>query len=94
LQEPDPLRAFFSHDLQVWERGYLVQAVATTEAVVGVLLLSGRFLPLALVVFAPILFHIFLQFAGVEAALAAAVFYGHLVWIQRDRFSDILTPQE
>lgn len=49
------------------ETGYLLQAVAITEITVGLLLLSGYFLPLALVLFAPILvnialFHLFIQF--------------------------------
>ncbi len=79
------------------ETGYLLHAVAITEITVGVLLLSGYFLPLALVVFAPILvnialFHIFIQFAGIETALVAAAFYGYLVYIHRDRYSDVLSP--
>ncbi len=79
------------------ETGYLLHAVAITEISVGVLLLSGYFLPLALVVFAPIivnifLFHIFVQFAGIETALVAAVFYSYLVYIHRHRFSDVLSP--
>ena len=79
------------------ETGYLLQAVAITEIAVGVLLLSGYFLPLALAVFAPILvniflFHVFLQFAGIESALLAAALYGHLVYVHRDHFSDVLTP--
>ncbi len=79
------------------ETGYLLQAVAITEIGVGLLLLSGYFLPLALAVFAPILvniflFHTFVQFAGIETALVAAAFYGYLVYIHRDHFSDVLSP--
>ena len=78
------------------ETGYLLQAVAITEIAVAVLLLSGYFLPLALAVFAPILvniflFHVFLQFAGIETALVAAAFYGYLVYIHRAHFSDVLS---
>ena len=95
VSNPTPEGDWFLGVLQ--ETGYLLHAVAITEILVGVLLLSGRFLPLALVLFAPIilnifLFHIFLQFAGVEIALVAAAFYAHLVYIHRHRFSGILSP--
>ncbi len=92
---PTPAADRFLEFLQ--ETGYLLQTVAITEIAVGVLLLSGYFLPLALAVFAPIivnilLFHIFIQFAGVEFALMAAACYGYLVYIHRDRFADVLSP--
>ena len=95
VSNPTPEGDRFLSFLQ--ETGYLLHAVAITEIAVGVLLLSGYFLPLALAVFAPILvniflFHVFVQFAGIETALLAAAFYGHLVYIHRDRFSDLLSP--
>jgi uncharacterized membrane protein YphA (DoxX/SURF4 family) len=95
VSNPTPEGDWFLGVLQ--QTGYLLHAVALTEIVVGVLLLSGFFLPLALVLFAPIilnifLFHVFLQLAGVETALVAAAFYAHLVYIHRDRFSGILAP--
>ncbi len=79
------------------ETGYLLHAAAITEISAGILLLSGYFLPLALVVVAPIiinifLFHIFVQFAGIETALVAAAFYSYLVYIHREYFSDVLSP--
>jgi uncharacterized membrane protein YphA (DoxX/SURF4 family) len=95
VSNPSPKGDWFLGVLQ--ETGYLLHAVAITEILVGVLLLSGYFLPLALALFAPImvnilLFHIFLQFAGVETALVAAVFYAYLVYVHRDRFASILCP--
>ena len=95
VPNPTPEGDWFLGVLQ--QTGYLLHAVAFTEILVGVLLLSGYFLPLALVLFAPILlnialFHLFLQFAGVEAALVAAALYAHLVYVHRDRFAGILAP--
>jgi uncharacterized membrane protein YphA (DoxX/SURF4 family) len=95
VSNPSPEGDWFLGVLR--QTGYLLQAVAVTEILVGILLLSGYFLPLALALFAPImvnilLFHIFLQFAGVEAALVAAVFYGYLVYVHRHRFSGVLSP--
>jgi uncharacterized membrane protein YphA (DoxX/SURF4 family) len=79
------------------QTGYLLHTVAFTEILVGVLLLSGYYLSLALAVIAPVmvnilLFHVFLQLAGVEAALVAAILYGHLVYVHRHRFSGVLSP--
>jgi hypothetical protein len=53
--------------------------------------------PLALVVFAPVmlnilLFHVFIQFAATETALISAVFYGHLVYLHRHRYATLVAP--
>ena len=79
------------------ETGYLLHAVAITEIAVGVLLLSGYFLPLTLVVAAPMvvnffLFHVFVQLAGMESVVVIGAFYGYLVYIHRRHFSDVLAP--
>jgi uncharacterized membrane protein YphA (DoxX/SURF4 family) len=95
VSNPTPEGDWFLGVLQ--QTGYLLHAVAITEILVGILLLSGYFLPLALALFAPImvnilLFHVFLQFAGVGTALVAAVFYSYLVYVHRHRFSGVLSP--
>ena len=79
------------------ETGYLLHALAATEIGVGVLLLSGRFLPLALVALAPlfvnfVLYHVFVRFDPIETGLIAGVLYGHLVYVHRDRFAGLLSP--
>lgn len=53
--------------------GYMLQLIATTQLIVGALLLSGRFVPLALALIAPftvnsIAFHIFLEPSGLPFA--------------------------
>ena len=95
VSNPTPEGDWFLGVLQ--QTGYLLHAVAITEILVGVLLLSGYFLPLALALFAPImvnilLFHVFLQLAGVETALVAAVLYSYLVYVHRHRYSGVLSP--
>ena len=79
------------------ETGYLLHAVAITEITVGILFLSGYFLSLSLVVSAPLLvnfflFHIFVQFAGIEGALMTGAFYAYLVYVHRHHFSEVLSP--
>ena len=55
--------------------GYMMQLIAITQLVAGVLLLANRFVPLALALLAPffvnsILFHTFLEHSGLPSALA------------------------
>ena len=56
--------------------GYLMNAVAVVEIVTGILLLSNRLVPLALVMLFPVLlnafwFHLFLDPAGIAGAFVA-----------------------
>lgn len=72
------------------ETGYLQAFVYATEFVVGVLLLTGRFVPLALVVFAPvnlniILFHVFLAPSLGRAVLIVLLLTAHLLLVYRYR---------
>ena len=95
VSNPSPEGDWFLGVLQ--QTGYLLQTLAITEILAGVLLLTGYFIPLALALFAPVmvnilLFHAFLQLAGVEAALIAAVLYFYLVYVHRHRFAGVLSP--
>ena len=75
--------------------GYLFPMLKTIEVVAGLLLLGGRFVPLALAVLAPIVinivgFHLFLAPSGLAlpAALLAAEVY--LAWTYRAAFAPML----
>jgi len=75
--------------------GYMLPLIATTEIVSGVFLLSGRFVPLALTLLAPVVvnivaFHLFLvQGAlGVPLAVLAAEIY--LAWTYREAYAPML----
>ena len=75
--------------------GYMFPLIKGTEVVVGVLLLSGRFVPLALTVIAPILvnivaFHVAFAPAGlgIPVGLLAAEIY--LAWSHRAAFAPLL----
>jgi hypothetical protein len=77
--------------------GYLLLAVSLTELVTALLVLWGRFIPLALLLFAPVLvniflFHLFVQWAGVEVAVLVAVPYLHLAYVFRERFASVVAP--
>ena len=84
--------AFFG---ALYASGYLLPLLKATEVAAGLLLLTGRFVPLALTLLAPIVvnilgFHLFLAPSGVPlpAALLAAELY--LAWSYRDAFAPML----
>lgn len=57
---PERLQAF---NAGMMASGYFLPFVKTTETICGLLLLAGYFVPLALVVLAPVVIHIFLVHA-------------------------------
>jgi uncharacterized membrane protein YphA (DoxX/SURF4 family) len=78
--------------------GYMLPLIATTQLIVGTLLLANRFVPLALVLLAPfmvnsILFHVFLEPSGRPMAFIVLALQLYLVWINRKAFRSILTAR-
>ena len=56
------------------DSGYILPAVGLTQVVLGIALIANRFIPLALLLFAPvvvnvILFHVFMDMASMVVAL-------------------------
>jgi uncharacterized membrane protein YphA (DoxX/SURF4 family) len=76
--------------------GYLLLLLGVTEVIAGALLIAGRFVPLALVVLAPIivniaLFHLLLApSVGIVVFLLASEIY--LAWVYREAFRGVLQP--
>ena len=75
--------------------GYLFPLLKTTEVVAGLLLLSGRFVPLALAVLAPIVvnivgFHLILAPSGAPLALAVLAAELCVSWTYRAAFAPML----
>ena len=69
--------------------GYFMTLLKCTEIICGLLLVSGFFVPLALVVLAPILLNIFLTHAflapsGVPLALVLGIFEIYLAFFSRE----------
>lgn len=75
--------------------GYFMMLVKAVEVIAGLMILSGKFLPLGLILLAPVsvhilLLHVFLDTAGLPMAafiIAAQLF---LAWAYRDSFSGVL----
>lgn len=77
----------------------LFYAVKALELASGLLLLSGRFVPLALAVLAPIIFNIAwfdlaLDRASLPLAVVLVCLEGFLLWTQRDRFAPLLEARQ
>jgi uncharacterized membrane protein YphA (DoxX/SURF4 family) len=75
--------------------GYMMQLVAGTQLLTGVLLLINRFVPLALALLAPILvgiitFHIFLAPASIAPAIVVVVLELYLAWAYRNAYKPML----
>lgn len=71
--------------------GYLFQMVAATQVIVGVLLLSNRFVPLALALIAPVIvnivaYHAFLAPSGAGPGIVVAILEGYLAWAYRKSY--------
>ena len=75
--------------------GYMLRLVMGTQLVVGILLLTNRFIPLALALVAPIIigivtFHIFLERSGLPLAVVVVVLEIYLAWSYRKSFLPML----
>jgi uncharacterized membrane protein YphA (DoxX/SURF4 family) len=77
------------------ESGYLMIFVKITEVVCGLLLLIGRFVPLSLVILAPVtlnivLFHLFLDMAGMPMGIVLLALQIFVMYCYRDSYRDVL----
>lgn len=78
--------------------GYMMQMIAVNLLVVGVLLLSNRFVPLALVLFAPFIvnsvaFHFFLERSGLPMACVFLAIELYLAWAYRAAWRPLFTAR-
>jgi len=71
--------------------------VAAVQLAGGVLLLSGRFVALGLVLLGPVivnimLFHIFMAPSGIGPGCVVSVLALFLIWAYRERFAPLFKP--
>lgn len=74
---------------------YMLPLIAGTETIVGALLLSNRFVPLALALLAPVVvnifaFHLFLVPSGLGVAVVVVVLEIYLAWMYRKAYGPML----
>jgi hypothetical protein len=78
--------------------GYLYAFIKGTEIAVGLSFLSGRFVPLALVVLAPVLlnivaFHVFLAPGTLPLVMPLVAAALYLAWVRREAFAPLLRAE-
>src|SRR5215212_2687788 len=78
--------------------GYFFTLLKATELICGILLLTGRFVPLALVVIAPVIInifmvHLFLDRSGLPVAIFLVLAEIFLAYYYKDAFAPLLTPK-
>lgn len=78
--------------------GYMMQLIGATHLVAGVMLVTNRFVPLALALWAPFIvnsvaFHLFLERSGLGMALIFLVLELYLAWAYRHAFRPMLTAR-
>lgn len=89
---PSGLAAVFLGGLAA--SGYMFPLIKATEVVVGLLLLSNRFVPLALTILAPIVvnivaFHLFLAPTGLVVPVVVTALGVYLAWTERRVFAPL-----
>ena len=75
--------------------GYMWPLIKIVEFVSGALLLAGAYVPLALVLLAPVVvnivcYHVFLDTAGMPLTILILVLQVFLAWSYRDSFKGVL----
>lgn len=78
--------------------GYMMQLIGVTHLVVGVMLVTNRFVPLALALWAPFIvnsvaFHLFLERSGLGMASIFLALELYLAWTYRHAFRPMLAAR-
>lgn len=78
--------------------GYMMQLIGATQLIVGVLLVLNRYVPLALVLFAPFIvnamaFHVFLERSGLPMATVFFALELYLAWHYRAAFRPLFVAK-
>jgi len=79
----------------LYATGYMLQLASGVQLIAGLLLIAGRFVPLALALLAPMvvnifLFHVYLEPSGMAMAVIVVAAEIGLAWAYRDRFRPML----
>lgn len=80
------------------QSGYMMPLIGITHLLVGGLLVMNRFVPLALVLFAPfilnaVLFHVFLEHSGLPMSGVFLALHLFLAWKYRAAYRPLLTAR-
>jgi hypothetical protein len=82
----------------LFKSGYMMQLIGVTFLLVAAFLLSNRFVPLALALFAPfivnsIAFHVCLEHTGLPMSVVFLALEVYLAWSYRSAYRSVLTAR-
>jgi putative oxidoreductase len=97
IPQPPPPAGLAGDFSKVFAASGFFYAVGTMQLLTGVLLLIGRFVPLALTILAAVLynilvFHVSMDPKGIGPGIIATLLWAFLFWQYRERFAGILRP--
>ncbi|HEY2568333.1 MAG TPA: DoxX family membrane protein [Candidatus Udaeobacter sp.] len=97
IPQPPPPPGLAGDYFKVFAASGYMYVVGALQLLSGLLLLIGRFVPLALTVLAAMIFnilvfHVLMAPEGLPIAIVVAVLDLFLIWSYRDRFAGILRP--
>lgn len=97
IPAPPPEPGFAGDFFKVFIGSGWAHVIGAVQLVSGLLLLIGRFVPLALTMLAGMIFnilviHILMAPAGIGPGIVVALLEIFLIWSYRDRFAGILRP--
>jgi len=97
IPAPPPPPGLAGDFLKVFIASGLAHVIGAVQLLSGLLLLIGRFVPLALtmlaaMIFNILVFHILMAPAGIGPGIVVTLLWLFLVWQYRDRFAGILSP--
>ena len=97
IPAPPPAPGLGGDFFKVFIASGLAHVIGAVQVLSGLLLLIGRFVPLALtmlaaMIFNILVFHILMAPAGIGPGIVVTLLWLFLVWQYRDRFAGILSP--
>jgi putative oxidoreductase len=97
IPAPPPPPGLAGDFVKVFTASGMAHVIGTVQLVSGVLLLIGRFVPLALtmlagMIFNILVFHILMAPPTIGPGIVVAILEIFLVWRYRERFAGILSP--
>ena len=96
LPQPPPPPGLAGDYIKVFVASGLANVIGAIQLLIGVLLLIGRFVPLALtmlaaMIFNILVFHILMEPAGIVPGAITTLLWAIVFWSYRDRFAGILS---
>ncbi|MBP9839137.1 MAG: DoxX family protein, partial [Proteobacteria bacterium] len=79
----------------VMATGYLMTLIKVTELVCGLAFVTGRFVPLAMIIISPViinifLFHLYVDTSGLPVGIFLVVANSFLAFVNWDKFKSVL----